>query len=316
MTKTNTDNVFGPVPSRRLGRSLGINNIPPKICTYSCVYCQLGRTLKIQAERKEFHKPAELIHSIEIKIKELRERGEQIDYMTFVADGEPTLDINLGREIELLSKLNIKLAVITNSSLLYRKDTQDDLMKADWVSVKIDAASNEVWHRVNRPHRRFGIDEILNGITDFAKTFPGNLTTESMLIRDLNDSTGELRQMADFIKGLDPKTSYLSIPTRPTAETWAKPATEQKLAIAYSLFRENGIPVEYLIGYEGNAFAFTGNVEEDILSITAVHPMREDGIREYLSKAKAGWSQIEKLIHADKLVESEFNKKKFYVRKI
>ena len=91
---------FGPVPSRRLGHSLGINNIPPKICTYSCVYCQVGRTLRMQVERGAFYEPEQIARNVEKKVKEAQDKGERIDYLTFVPDGEPTLDINLGKEIK------------------------------------------------------------------------------------------------------------------------------------------------------------------------------------------------------------------------
>jgi wyosine [tRNA(Phe)-imidazoG37] synthetase (radical SAM superfamily) len=130
---------FGPVPSRRLGRSLGINNILPKICTYSCVYCQLGRTLKMQVQRQAFYEPGEIWSAVSDKVEKVRETGEAIDYMAFVPDGEPTLDINLGREIELLKRLSLPVAVITNASLIWRQDVRTDLMAADWVSLKVDA---------------------------------------------------------------------------------------------------------------------------------------------------------------------------------
>ena len=307
--------VFGPVPSRRLGKSLGINNIPPKICTYSCIYCQLGRTNNMQINRREFYKPEEIMHAVEKKVKEARERGEPIDYLTFVPDGEPTLDINLGKEIEMLKPLGIKIAVITNASLIWKKDVQDDLDKADWVSLKIDAVNQNIWHRINRPHGSLKLGKILEGISEFAHTFNGELATETMLIRDVNHNTKELEDIADFIKGLNPKKSYISIPTRPPAEKWLIPAREYNINIAYQVFKERGLDTEHLIGYEGNAFAYTGNVEEDLLSITSVHPMREEGIKEFLTKAQAGWNVIEKLIKEDKLVEVEYKDKKFYMRK-
>ena len=109
---------YGPVPSRRLGRSLGINNIPPKICSYSCVYCQLGRTKKMQVDRTAFYEPQKLLKAVRYKVQKVRQRGESIDYLTFVSDGEPTLDINLGHAIELVKPLGIKIAVITNASLI------------------------------------------------------------------------------------------------------------------------------------------------------------------------------------------------------
>jgi len=308
--------VFGPVPSRRLGQSLGINNIPPKICTYSCIYCQLGRTNNQKVQREYFYKPKEIKQVVKDKIKEARGRGEAIDYLTFVPDGEPTLDINLGKEIEILKTLDIKIAVITNSSLLWKKDVQDDLSKADCVSLKIDTVNENNWKKINRPHQSLNIGKVLSGLTEFSQDFRGELITETMLIKNINDDTKELEMISDFIEGLTPKKSYISIPTRPPAETWAKPASELDIFIAYQVLKERAIDVEFLTGYEGNAFAFTGNVEEDLLSITSVHPMREEGVSNFLSKAKAGWEIIEKLIKEDKLIEVEYRGKKFYMRKL
>jgi len=110
---------FGPIPSRRLGRSLGINNIPPKTCTYSCVYCQLGETSNMTVKRCCFYKPEDVLRSVEVKVHEAASRNEGINYLTFVPDGEPTLDINIGREIMLLKQIGIPVAVITNASLLW-----------------------------------------------------------------------------------------------------------------------------------------------------------------------------------------------------
>ncbi len=307
---------FGPVPSRRLGHSLGINNIPPKICTYSCIYCLLGRTNDVRVKRGAFYEPSKILQDVKNKVKNARERNESIDCLTFVPDGEPTLDINLGKEIELLKKMGIKVAVITNASLIWMKDIQNDLCRADWVSLKIDAVSKEIWREINRPHESLDINKILQGILEFSKIFDGELTTETMLIRNVNDGYEEIKKISHFIAKIRPEKSYISIPTRPPAEEWAKPADENAINMAYQIFKEKSINVEYLIGYEGNAFAFTGNAKEDLLSITSVHPMREDGIREYLKKADANWDIIEQLIEENRLVEIKYQGKKFYMRKI
>jgi len=307
---------FGPVPSRRLGQSLGINNIPPKICTYSCIYCQLGRTRNMQIKCDAFYKIEEISQDVKRKAEEAKDRGESIDYLTFVPDGEPTLDINLGREIKQLRPLGIKTAVITNASLLWRKDVRDELRKADWVSLKIDAVSQSIWCRINRPHGSLKLRKILEGASEFSRTFHGNLVTETMLIRDVNNNTEELKKIADFIVKLNPNRSYLSIPIRPPAEKWVTSATEHNINMAYQIFKERSLDTEYLIGYEGNTFAFTGKVEEDLLSITSVHPMREEGVKEFLRKANAGWEVITELISKKKLIEVEYHGKKFYVRKI
>ena len=144
---------FGPVPSRRLGRSLGINNIPPKVCTYSCAYCQLGRTIKMQVDRQPFYNPRKILMSVQDKVEKAREAGEPITYLTFVPDGEPTLDINLGREIELLKPLHLPIAVISNASLVWRPEVAAALAMADWVSLKVDTVDEQAWRRLNRPHR-------------------------------------------------------------------------------------------------------------------------------------------------------------------
>jgi wyosine [tRNA(Phe)-imidazoG37] synthetase (radical SAM superfamily) len=307
---------YGPVPSRRLGHSLGVNNIPPKICSYSCVYCQLGRSLNISAERKEFYPPEEIVRRVEKKLQAARKKGEAVDYLAFVPDGEPTLDINLGREIEALRSLGVKIAVITNASLLDRPDVRADLSRADWVSVKVDAVSEDIWRKVNRPHKSLDLAAILEGIEEFSRTFRGELATETMLIRGINDGEKETEKIAGFLSGLKAAKSYLSIPIRPPAEEWAEPAREEEINRAFQVFAAAGLRTEYLIGYEGNFFAFTGNVEEDLLSITSVHPMREDGLTEFLARAESDRSVVNKLLEENRLLETEYRGKKFYLRRL
>jgi wyosine [tRNA(Phe)-imidazoG37] synthetase (radical SAM superfamily) len=307
---------FGPVPSRRLGQSLGINNIPPKICTYSCVYCQLGRTLDMRLERGAFYEPDKILRDAEDKVRQARHRGEVVDYLTFVPDGEPTLDLHLGEEIKPLKKLGVKIGVITNSSLIWKTDVRDDLIEADWVSLKIDALSPDVWRKINRPHGSLSLDQILEGISEFARTFKGELATETMLVQGLNDQPREIEKISAFVARIKPKKSYIAVPIRPPTEKWVKPPEEYSINRAYHVFKEKSIDTEYLIGYEGNAFAFTGNIKEDLLSIAAVHPMRDDAVRGFLKKANSEWEVIENLLNENKLVEIKFENKVFYIRKM
>jgi len=307
---------FGPVPSRRLGRSLGINNIPPKICSYSCVYCQLGGTIRLQIEREAFYRPEEIVAAVEQKVEEVRGRGESVDYLTFVPDGEPTLDLNLGREIELLKPLGIPIAVITNSSLIWREDVRQDLLKSDWVSLKADGASEEVWQTVNRPHGRLSLQGIQAGMRKFAHDFQGELVTETMLVAGLNDGEAELERIANLLGEIEPEIAYIAIPTRPPAESWVQPPDEGRINLAYNIFSERLANVEYLIGYEGDAFASTGDVEEDLLSITAVHPMRREAVERMLERVQASWEVIARLIAEGRLVELEYGGHKFYMRRL
>ena len=308
---------FGPVPSRRLGKSLGVNNIPDKVCSFACVYCQIGRTLRMELERRAFYEPELIFEEVKRKVEEAEERGEKIDYITFVPDGEPTLDINLGKEAGLLKTLGIPLAILTNSSLIWREDVREDLLKFDFVSLKVDAVSEEIWRRVDRPHKSLSLEKVLDGMLEFRRAFRGRLVTETMLIDGI-DYGDEFERIADFLAELKPDIAYIAVPTRPPAERWVKPASEETINRAFQAFAERlgEGRVEYLIGYEGNAFAFTGNVEEDLLSITAVHPMREEAVKEFLRKANANWSVVERLLREGKLIELEYNGKKFYMRKL
>lgn len=307
---------FGPVPSRRLGRSLGINNIPPKVCPYSCVYCQLGRTIKLQVARQPFYEPEKILKAVQVKVNQARAAGKPIDYLTFVPDGEPTLDLNLGRAIELLRPLAVPIAVITCAALIGQADVRAELGQADWVSLKVDTVCPEVWRRLNRPYGALYLSAILEGARQFAANFDGTLVTETMLVAGVNDSPALLAETADLVAQLQPDIAYLSIPTRPPAESWVRPPDEAVINRAYQLFSDRLQQVGYLIGYEGNAFTFSGNVEDDLLSITAVHPMRVDAVKQLLTQAKAPWAEVQRLLEQGQLIETKYNQQKFYLRKI
>lgn len=308
--------VFGPVPSRRLGLSLGINNVPPpKRCSYACIYCQVGRTAKLTIQPTVLYELDNLFNEVHDRIEDIQAQGQKIDYITFVADGEPTLDINLGREIEILKPTGLPIAVITNSSLVYQQNVRERLMLADWVSLKIDAVSEDVWRQVNRPHGQLKLSAILDGVLAFSESYKGFLATETMLVKNFNDGVKELEQIADFLKHVKPKKSYISIPTRPPAEDWVNPPNEKVLNTAYQIFQSRVENVEYLIGYEGDAFGVTEGIEDDILSIASVHPLRDDALTNILSRLRLDWSIVERLIAEEKLTETSYRGHKFYLRK-
>jgi wyosine [tRNA(Phe)-imidazoG37] synthetase (radical SAM superfamily) len=306
---------FGPVPSRRLGRSLGINNIPPKSCSYSCLYCQVGVTQGKMVEPRDFYAPEDIYQAVSEQLEKANSSGEPIDYLTFVPDGEPTLDINLGRAIDLLRPLHVPIAVISNASLLWHKDVRAAIGKADWVSVKVDSVVKGIWKQVNRPHEALRLDEILDGIRRFARQFRGELVAETMLIHGINDNDDSVTSVAGFLHEIGVPRAYLSIPTRPTAETGIWGPSELAVNRAYQILASSLPHVEYLIGYEGDAFAFTGDVRHDLLSITAVHPMRESAVREFLKRAKAEWSVVEELIAEGTLKEVDYLGNRYFVRR-
>ena len=306
--------IFGPVPSRRLGQSLGINNVKAKTCSYSCVYCQLGRTKSLQLKRETFYELNELLRELENYLINLEEK-EQLDYITFVADGEPTLDLNLGRALERIKEFGIKTAVISNASLITDAEVREELKLADWVSLKIDAVSESIWKKIDRPHGSLDLAEILKGIQIFSREYRGELATETMLVKGINDQKEELEKIADFIKNLDTTHSYIAVPTRPPAEKFVEKAVPEKINMAYQIFKSRNIKTEYLIGYEGNKFSSTGDLEKDLLNITAVHPLKEEAVAELIKKTGSSWETVADLIAANKIITAKFNGDKFYLRK-
>jgi wyosine [tRNA(Phe)-imidazoG37] synthetase (radical SAM superfamily) len=249
-------------------------------------------------------------------LERLRGRGESVDYLSFVSNGEPTLDVNLGRTIELLKPLGIRIAVITNASLLWRADVREELAKADWVSVKVDTVHEDPWRTLNRPHPSLRLADLLDGIHAFVEMFKGTLETETMLVRGVNESGDDLKRTGAFIAHLNPARACLSAPVRPPAEPWVEPPTEDALTAVFQIYRECGLPAEMLVEYEGTSFSSTGDVGEDLLAITAVHPMREDAVREFLAHRNADWHTVRELIESGRLVETDYRGNRFYMARI
>ena len=191
--------IFGPVPSRRLGSSLGINNIPYKTCSYTCVYCQIGLTLRMETRRQRYSDPEELAVRVKKRLLQLEKAGERVDYLTIVPDGEPTLDLALEELLSRLKETGIPVAVISNASLISKADVRKALHVADWGSLKIDALSQDLWKRIDHPHPSLDHDDILAGMEEFASFYKGTLCSETMLVKGLNDGPVELEKVARFL---------------------------------------------------------------------------------------------------------------------
>lgn len=307
---------FGPIPSRRLGRSLGIRNVFLKACDHSCVYCQLGATARTEVARRPFHPPEAVLAEVEVKLAQAAARGEAVDFLTFMPDGEPTLDLNLGCTIELLRRLQKPIAVMTNASLLWREDVRTELGRAELVCIKVDTTREDIWRRINRPNRRLRHALVLDGILTFAEEYRGRLTTETMLVEGLNDASEHISELGAFLARLRPSPAYLAVPTRPPTEAWVRGVTPEALSRAYGILREHVDKVECLVGSEGDAFASTGTFEDDLLDITAVHPMTEDQVRALQLKAGADESRLRVLVEQGELVETQYGGKKFYARRV
>ncbi|MDX9928593.1 MAG: radical SAM protein [Bacteroidales bacterium] len=305
---------FGPVPSRRLGCSLGINNIvSPKSCSYNCIYCQVGKTRQQTSGRGSYFTPETIYKSV-VSHLALLSKQDTPDFLTFVSNGEPTLDINLGKSIKMLKSTGIPVAVITNGSLLSEESVAEDLSGADWISVKVDAADNEIWKNINRPSPDIDFDRLQQGIFNFFRHFNGVACTETMLVRGVNDSPGHLFRLSAIIHELNPSKAYLSVPVRPPSVRDTELPSEETLNMSWHTFTEKGIITEMLTGFEGTGAAFTGNIYEDILNITAVHPLREDSMAELLSRDMEGERVLDSLLQQRLIKMVRYRGKKYYLR--
>ncbi len=310
--------VYGPIPSRRLGISIGINNIPPKACSYSCIYCQLGRTDRMQVTRSVFYDPELIYREADIKIKQLKDKQEKADYFTFVPDGEPTLDVNLGTEIDMLKPFHVKTAVITNASLLWMDEVKEDLMKADWVSISLDAAEESTWRKIDRPHGSLSLNRILDGMIEFSKIYKGVLVTETMLVDGLNDSKECIDKIAEQLAVIQPDKAYVLVPTRPPAESGINRASKNALSYAvHTIHRTAEIEINCITGDESEeGFFITESIKDDLLSIASVHPVREDIIDELLKKKNADKAIISRMVKEGELLKFTYEGKTFYRKNI
>lgn len=279
------DYVFGPVPSRRLGQSLGIDTIPLKTCNWNCVYCQLGRSEPLVNVRKSYF-PREAILA-EIKTALTQHADDDIDWLTFVGSGEPTLHRDIGWLIAKTKTLTSKpVAVITNGSLLYLPEVRQALLPADAVLPTLDAGTAELYRRINRPHPELTFERLVDGLIAFRKNYRGKLWVESMLIHGLNDSESALNDLAAVLSRIKPDAVHINLPTRPPVEDWVHPADDEALLKARAILGNIAEVVHPISG----TFDLSGynNVVDAIISIITRHPMRESELKRALSQWTAG----------------------------
>jgi wyosine [tRNA(Phe)-imidazoG37] synthetase (radical SAM superfamily) len=219
-----------------------------------------------------------------------------VDIITFVPNGEPTLDSGLGETIELLSDIQIPTAVISNSSLIWRKDVRIDLECADMVSLKVDTVIDGTWKKLNRPHGTLELDRILDGIRSFAADFKGKLITETMIIPGLNDSFDEVYGTSNFLKEIPVEKAYISSPVRPPTEKWIEPASKRSMRTIYRIMNDVLDNVELLNVPEEPELSRCVDLEEEILAITSVHPMSEVKLIPLIEDLGCGKKTLESMV--------------------
>lgn len=277
--------VFGPVPSRRLGQSLGIDTIPLKTCNWNCIYCQLGRTVPLTNERREYFPRHDIL--AEVKQALATHTLDEIDWVTFVGSGEPTLHIGLGwliREVKQLT--DHPVAVITNGSLLYRPEVREELCAADAVLPTLDAGTPELYRTINRPHSDLTFERLVAGLIAFRQQYTGKLWIEVMLVRGLNDTEPALRDIATILRQIKPDEVHINLPTRPPAETWVQPPDEEGLMRATVILGD----IAHVVHPAEGTFDLSGctNPIEAVVGIITRHPMREQELVRTLDRWAPG----------------------------
>ena len=291
--------VYGPVPSRRLGSSLGVSVIPRKACSYSCIYCQLGRTPKKSITPRSYFPKESVMSEIESRL-----RYSTPDYITFVGDGEPTLSSDLSWFIkECKSRWAMPVAVFTNSSLLFGPEVRENLVEADVVMPSLDAADENTFRRINRPHKDLKFAEIVEGLIAFRKSFHGIIRLEVMLVENVNDSIENLQSLKSLIKTINPDIVDVSIPTRPPAEQWVNPPSTDRLIFAQKLLGSSGV----MTSRENGAFglAIFGSVLEAIEQLCSRHPLRLEQAKE-IAQSFSNSGELDRLIKCGKLRKAKY----------
>ncbi len=261
--------VYGPIPSRRLGRSLGVDPIPLKTCNWNCIYCQLGRSTPLTNERREYIPREAILAEIQ---ETLAHHSSEIDYISFVGSGEPTLHSGLGWLIRAVKAITtIPVAVITNGVLLHRADVRQELLAADVVMPTVSAGTAELYRRIHRPHPDAGFEQLIDGLCAFRAEYTGQLWVEVMLIRNVNDSEIALRDLERVLRRIQPDQVHIVLPDRPPAEPWVQPADSEGLLRAEALLG----PVAHIVhpfsnGVHASDYA---SPDEAIVSIVTRHPM-------------------------------------------
>ncbi|MGA2325993.1 MAG: radical SAM protein [Bryobacteraceae bacterium] len=277
--------VFGPVPSRRLGRSLGIDPIPLKTCNWNCVYCQLGRTAPLTGERGNFAPARQIVEEVRRALE--AHRSGEVDWVTFVGSGEPTLHERLGWMIrQVKAATDIPVAVITNGSLLYRPEVREELSSADAVLPSLDAGTDSLFRAVNRPHPAFTFKRLVDGLAEFRRNYAGKLWTEVMLVKNLNDGEAALNELVSVLSRVEPDEVHISLPLRPPAEPWVEPADEGGLARAEAIL---GTAARILPPIpQGVDLSESGDLVDAVIGVISRHPMEEEDLVRTLERWKSG----------------------------
>jgi wyosine [tRNA(Phe)-imidazoG37] synthetase (radical SAM superfamily) len=313
MNERRLKHIYGPVPSRRLGRSLGIDLVPFKTCTYDCIYCNLGRTTKKTLERKEYIAIPDVLSELEQKLA----GSDAFDYISLAGSGEPTLNSGIGDLIaKIKSMTNIPVAVLTNGSLLWVSGIQDALMQADLVLPSLDAGDKLLFRYVNRPHKNISFEQMVDGLAAFTDRYKGEVWLEVLLMAGITGIPEEVEKIASIIRRLKLTRIQMNTVVRPPAEEYATPLSQNQMIALKGIFPGEVEIISDIVPGDWSRLPSPDSMKNDILSLLSRRPCTGKDIACSLGlHVSEALKYLDTLVIAEQVETVRMSGNKFYATK-
>jgi wyosine [tRNA(Phe)-imidazoG37] synthetase (radical SAM superfamily) len=305
--------LFGPVPSRRLGISLGVDLVPKKVCTLNCVYCEVGKTTNLTLHRDEYISYTEVVKELTHYFK----NNPDPDFITFSGSGEPTLNSRLGDVLQFIKKQkpNIPIAVLTNGTLMYDKKVRDELLDADVVLPSLDSALDLSFKRINRPEKHLDLNEIIQGLVDFRKEFKGKIWLEIFILPEYNNTQEDYNALKNAIEKLTPDSVQLNTLDRPGVVANLHPSTKDELQEIVDLWRIPNVEIISSASSRKDVQSYQGDIESTILQTISRRPCTTDDLTQILNLHINELNKYLDVLESDGKIESETLERGIFYKK-
>ena len=303
--------LFGPVPSRRLGISLGVDLVPHKVCSLNCVYCEVGKTTNLTIERQEYIP----LNDILTELKNYLDEKPDLDYITFSGAGEPLLHNGIGKVISFIKDNypQYKLALLTNSTLLYDKDVRNEILGIDLLLPSLDAVSEKIFKKLNRPNSKLDNNKIIEGLIEFRRSFKGIIWLEVFIVPGLNDNETELELLNKTIIDISPDQVQLNTLDRPGTESWIEPITKNRMEKIADFFKP--LPVEIIAKFQSRNIirSYQKDVEQQIIETIKRRPCTDKDLSEMLGiHINEINKYLSELLHEGSVVSQQLERGTFF----